>query len=117
MFFFVKDDTGRYVAARPELLRRSGFSEEHRMIGRTDPDIYPAPLADAYVRDDLQVLPRLRVASCTGLLAAKIKVLLLVVDGVKTDREIAALTGLSQSEVARTKLRFEIYGLPGLIDA
>jgi AraC-like DNA-binding protein len=56
VYFFAKDNEGRFVAASPELVRRSGLSDESEMLGRCDHDLYPAHLADAFVRDDRQIM-------------------------------------------------------------
>ena len=55
VYFFVKDRAGRMVAASPTILSRLGLQREEEFIGRTDHEMYPASLADAYTKDDAEV--------------------------------------------------------------
>ena len=56
VYFFVKDAAGRMIAASPTILKRLGLQGEAELIGATDHEIYPGHLADAYTRDDAEVL-------------------------------------------------------------
>ena len=56
VYFFAKDNEGRFVAASPELVRRSGLTDEAQMLGRTDHELYPSHMADAFVRGDRQIM-------------------------------------------------------------
>lgn len=51
---FVKDAEGRYLAASEPLLRRLGRRREE-VLGRTARDLFPAPLGDRYLAQDLAV--------------------------------------------------------------
>ncbi len=55
VYFFVKDRAGRMIAASSTILRRLGMNSEADFIGRTDHDVYPKRLADAYTADDARV--------------------------------------------------------------
>ena len=52
VYFFVKDISGRMIAASPTILSRLGLKRETDFIGRTDHDVFPRHLADAYTADD-----------------------------------------------------------------
>lgn len=56
VFYFVKDTEGRYVAASSASLSRLGVKTEAELIGRTSDDFYPPDVAQAYRRDDQQVI-------------------------------------------------------------
>lgn len=53
---FVKDVNGRYVAVNETLARRLGLGDKRQAIGRTARDLFPAPLGDRYLAQDLLVL-------------------------------------------------------------
>jgi AraC-like DNA-binding protein len=55
VYFFVKDTGGRMIAASPVILARLGLKSEEEFIGRTDFEVYPKRLAEAYTADDAQV--------------------------------------------------------------
>jgi AraC-like DNA-binding protein len=55
VYFFVKDTAGRMIAASATILSRLGLKSEADFIGRTDHDVFPKRLADAYTADDAQV--------------------------------------------------------------
>lgn len=54
--FFAKDRNGRTMFASRGILERYGMSDERDMLGLTDFDINPGPMAEAYVRDDRLLL-------------------------------------------------------------
>lgn len=56
VYFFVKDAAGRMIAASPTILSRLGLQREEDFIGTTDHEMYPRALADAYTKDDAEVL-------------------------------------------------------------
>jgi len=56
VYFFVKDDQSRLMAASSTILERFGLQEEAQLIGTTDHDHFPVHVADSFVRDDQQVL-------------------------------------------------------------
>ena len=53
--FFVKDTSGRYVAVNETLVRRLGMSGKADLLGRTTRDLFPAPLGERYLAQDLAV--------------------------------------------------------------
>jgi AraC-like DNA-binding protein len=53
--FFVKDTAGRYVAANETLVRRLGLSGKADLLGRTTRDVFPEPLGERYLVQDLGV--------------------------------------------------------------
>jgi AraC-like DNA-binding protein len=53
--FFVKDTAGRYVAVNQTLVQRLGLSGKSDLIGRTTKDLFPAPLGERYLAQDLGV--------------------------------------------------------------
>ncbi len=54
--FWIKDVLGRYVRVNRCFLENYGFSDAAVVIGRTDHDLFPVPLAEQYRSDDLRVL-------------------------------------------------------------
>lgn len=54
--FFVKDRAGRTMFASRAILERYHMKKEDEMLGLTDFDINPGPMATAYVRDDKRLL-------------------------------------------------------------
>lgn len=54
--FFVKDDQSRLMGASRSIIERFGLAKEAELIGTVDHDYFPAHLADAFVRDDQQVI-------------------------------------------------------------
>jgi AraC-like DNA-binding protein len=54
--FFIKDRTGRYLAANKTLAERCAFSEKARLVGKRPSDFFPAALAQHYERQDRRVL-------------------------------------------------------------
>jgi AraC-like DNA-binding protein len=53
--FFVKDTAGRYVVVNETLVRRLGLSGKTDLLGRTTRDLFPAPLGERYLTQDLTV--------------------------------------------------------------
>jgi len=53
---FVKDAEGRYLAASEPLVRRLGLRRREEVLGRTARDLFPAPLGDRYLAQDLAVV-------------------------------------------------------------
>jgi AraC-like DNA-binding protein len=54
--YFVKDRQGRYLVVNASLARRCGRSDKRDLIGRTAHDIFPPPLGDTYLAQDLAVI-------------------------------------------------------------
>lgn len=54
--FFVKDAKGRYMAVNDTLASRCGLAGKDQAIGRTAADLFPAPLGDAFVLQDAEIL-------------------------------------------------------------
>jgi AraC-like DNA-binding protein len=53
--FFAKDLEGRYRAANDTLVRRLGRRTKREVLGRTARDLFPAPLGERYLEQDLAV--------------------------------------------------------------
>ena len=53
---WVKDTSGRYIAANRALAATKGFSEPGQMIGMTDLELHPPELARTYRLDDAEVM-------------------------------------------------------------
>lgn len=56
MHFFMKDRHGFLMYASSGLLARYQIHDEEEFVGRTDHDINPAAMADAFVSDDRKIL-------------------------------------------------------------
>ena len=56
VYFFAKDDQGRYITASPEVVRRLGLKSEEDLIGRTDRDFYPPQLCATIDADEARVM-------------------------------------------------------------
>ncbi|HUM02677.1 MAG TPA: AraC family transcriptional regulator [Thermoanaerobaculia bacterium] len=54
--FFVKDAAGRYAAVNTTLVQRLGRRHASQILGRTARDLFPAPLGERYLEQDLGVL-------------------------------------------------------------
>jgi PAS domain S-box-containing protein len=54
--FFIKDSKGRYVKVNRALMNNYLMSSDDDIIGKTDHELFPAYLADNFVRDDRRVL-------------------------------------------------------------
>ena len=55
LVFFAKDTTGRYVAVNQTLVRRLGLRDKAEALGRTTRDLFPEPLGERYLAQDLAV--------------------------------------------------------------
>jgi len=53
--FFVKDLQGRYVVVNQTLVDRCGVSSKADLVGRTTREVFPPPLGDRYLEQDLAV--------------------------------------------------------------
>jgi len=53
---FVKDAAGRYAAVNETLARRLGLADRAEALGRTAAELFPAPLGERYLAQDLAVL-------------------------------------------------------------
>jgi PAS domain S-box-containing protein len=53
---WVKDIEGRYIAVNPALARTLGFSDTEAIVGKTDFDVSPKELAEAYRAADKEVM-------------------------------------------------------------
>jgi len=53
--FFVKDATGVYVEVNHTLVRRLGMRQKAELIGKTARDVFPPPLGERYLAQDLAV--------------------------------------------------------------
>lgn len=54
--FFVKDRQARYLMVNETLAARCGFRRKNEMLGKTAAEVFPPPLGDSYVEQDLAVL-------------------------------------------------------------
>ena len=54
--YFVKDTEFRFVALNQRLVEKLGFKDAQDVIGKTDYDLFPGPMADAYAKDDNTIL-------------------------------------------------------------
>jgi AraC-like DNA-binding protein len=53
--FFMKDGEGRYRAVNRTLVERLGRKDKSEVLGRTARDVFPPPLGDRYLDQDLAV--------------------------------------------------------------
>lgn len=56
VFFFAKDEQGRFVRMNPALVRAIGLGSESEVLGKYDHDLFPPLLADRYREEDRQVM-------------------------------------------------------------
>lgn len=54
--FFIKDRAGRYLMVNRALVERCGFTDKAEAIGKRPSELFPAPLAARYERQDARVL-------------------------------------------------------------
>lgn len=54
--FFVKDALGRYVMVNQTMVERLNLTSKRDLLGRTSADLYPAPLGQSYLEQDLYVI-------------------------------------------------------------
>jgi PAS domain S-box-containing protein len=56
VFFFVKDDQGRHIAANSITFERFGIRSERELVGATDEKFFPPEVAKAFREDDQKVI-------------------------------------------------------------
>ncbi len=56
VFFFVKDDQGRHIAANSATYARFGIKGEEELVGAMDEKFFPPEVAKAYREDDQRVI-------------------------------------------------------------
>ncbi len=56
VFFFVKDDQGRHIAANSVTFTRFGIRHERELVGQLDEKFFPEELARAFREDDQKVI-------------------------------------------------------------
>lgn len=56
VYFFVKDEGGRFVRMNPALLRALGLKNESEIIGKNDDDFFSPSLAERYREEDRRVM-------------------------------------------------------------
>ena len=56
VFFFVKDDQGRHIAANSATFGRFGIRSERELVGSTDERFFPEDVAKAFREDDQKVI-------------------------------------------------------------
>lgn len=54
--FFVKDREGRYLGINDTMVRRCGRRSKRELLGKNALDLFPRPLAQAYMAQDRQVI-------------------------------------------------------------
>ena len=54
--FFIKDDEGRYRMVNQTLVLRCGKRSKNDLLGRTAREVFPPPLGERFLEQDLQVL-------------------------------------------------------------
>lgn len=54
--FFIKDAVGRYVRVNQTLAARCASGDKTKLIGKRPEEVFPAPLAASYARQDEEVL-------------------------------------------------------------
>lgn len=54
--FFIKDADGRYLAVNDTLATRCGLAGKDKVLGRTVGELFPAPLGEAFARQDRAIL-------------------------------------------------------------
>jgi PAS domain S-box-containing protein len=56
VYYFVKDDEGRFVLANDAFIKQCGAATEAEIIGKSDYDFFPLGRAESYVEDDRYVM-------------------------------------------------------------
>ena len=56
VYFWAKDEEGRFVKVSRAVLRTRGLEDEAAMIGKTDFDFFPRNLAEQYIEEDRRVM-------------------------------------------------------------
>ena len=54
--FFIKDRNGRYVVVNQTLVARCGRRIKDELLGRTAREVFPSPLGDRFLEQDLRVV-------------------------------------------------------------
>ncbi len=54
--FFMKDAKGRYQVVNRTLVERCGFKNKSELIGKTSVDLFPEPLGQSYLDQDMEVV-------------------------------------------------------------
>lgn len=54
--FFAKDRQGRYVLVNRALAQRCGANDKSKLLGRTAAEVFPRPLGEAYLAQDLALI-------------------------------------------------------------
>jgi PAS domain S-box-containing protein len=54
--WFIKDEAGRYVVVNQELVRRTGRTGKHELLGRTAAEVFAGPLGESYLEQDLRLI-------------------------------------------------------------
>jgi AraC-like DNA-binding protein len=54
--FFIKDTAGRYAVVNRTLVDRCGRKRKEELLGRTAAEVFPDPLGDRFLEQDLRVL-------------------------------------------------------------
>lgn len=107
-FMYVKDPECRFVVANTSLARSVGAQNHEQLLGKTDRDFYPKELADAYFKDDRQVLRTRqplfdREEECTNEKDEKIFLLTTKVPLLDNCGEVTGIVGVGRDITARLK--------------
>ena len=107
-FMYVKDVNSRFVVANASLARSLGVLNQEQLLGKKDSDFYPQQLADAYSRDDENVmrtkLPLFaREEECTNERSEKIFLLTTKVPLLNNHGEVTGIAGVGRDITARLK--------------
>jgi len=54
--YFVKDNLGRYISVNLTLVRRCGMKNKAELIGKTAAEVYPTPLGNHFLSQDLELV-------------------------------------------------------------
>ncbi|MDP0491742.1 MAG: AraC family transcriptional regulator [Verrucomicrobiota bacterium JB023] len=54
--FFIKDREGRYVSVNETVVERCGKASKDEIIGKTTSEVFPAPLGEDYLAQDLEIV-------------------------------------------------------------
>jgi PAS domain S-box-containing protein len=107
-FMYVKDVACRFVVANTSLARSVGAHNHGQLLGKTDRDFYPQELAEAYFKDDQQVLRTKqplfdREEECTNEKGDKIVLLTTKVPLLDNRGEVTGIVGVGRNITARLK--------------
>ncbi|MEM9026640.1 MAG: AraC family transcriptional regulator [Verrucomicrobiota bacterium] len=56
VYFFIKDQKGRFIGGNELQLQKLGLKSEAELIGKTDNDFFPSYLISRYAKDDAKVM-------------------------------------------------------------